>query len=554
MHVLLDIEWVTNKKMYISPTQIAAMRVDDLWYRSALFYSRIRPKDETFHQWDDISYAGGDRWSFLNAPGLRKVLSELMAWLRKSDQVCVWDETVRDTLESLYQWVFKERFPYDILILNEYTEAYVRKTDITENDPYVISQETGEDVPEGEGYAVNEVCLLQSALRGLGIPADVLKEAPSQVFLSLGLEPDFYLDEQFGVVHASDCPYLDGTLTPVFYPEDQFFFQNGMTYCACMKDVRRGVAQARNQDQINSSDYRYVYLEKSGVFHRADCRFVQNMVGEIRGTTHYRGSAATGRRPCQVCKPNEDELAENENRAAVPKWVAIGDQKKSTPKRRQEEEQPGKRTLSKEERRSLTRFRQAQTERVARENDTFATDIEKSDFYTLTRSGYGFFAGAGYSTYHLRHCSKLKGIQNIDGFSTCREAERRGLSPCRLCRPSEKDNILYPAHINSKEQENETTDILIAGCVRNGYPYEASKAEFFFETPVGRWKINTEASPYIVYHINLVKTPNNQFAYHRQPRLFLSLGDTFRYIQKHDKALMAKYPADCRETELQQMG
>lgn len=554
MYVLLDIEWITNKKHHISPTQIAAMRVDDLWYRSALFYSRIRPKDETFHQWDDVAYAGGDRWAFLSAPGLRKVLSDFLNWLRKTDQICVWDETARDTLKSLYQWVFKEPFPHDILLLNEYAEAYVRKADISENDPYIIAQETGEDVPEEEGYAVSEVCAIQSALRGLGIPAKVLQEDSSQVFLNLGLEPDFYLDEQFHVVHTSDCPYLDDTLYPVFYPEDQFFFQKGMTYCACMKNVRRDVAQGRIQEKIASSGSGYVYLVKSDVFHRADCHFVQSMVGEIRGSTDYEGSTATGRRPCRMCKPTKGRTTEEDSGSVGPKLLPICATKHAAKKQCSEPGESGKRTLSKEEKRSMTRFRQAQTERIAGKKNTFATKTEKADFYTLTRSGYGFFAAAGYSSYHLRQCSRLKGLQNIEGFSTCRDAERRGLSPCRLCRPSEKDNILYPAHIKSREQENETTYILIDGCMKNGYPYKESGAEFIFETPVGRWKINTEASPYIVHHINLVTTPGNQAAYHRQPRLFLSFRDIFRYVQKHDKAIMAKQPADWQGTELQKMG
>ncbi len=40
-------------------------------------------------------------------------------------------------------------------------------------------------------------------------------------------------------------------------------------------------------------------------------------------------------------------------------------------------------------------------------------------------------------------------------------------------------------------------------------------------------------------HINLVSTPGDAQHYHVQPRLFLSLRDTFAYIIKHDRQLSA---------------
>lgn len=552
MYVLLDMEWVTNNIRHISPTQIAAMRVDDSWYRSALFYSRIRPRDESFHQWSDIAYTGGDRWSFLSAPVLRKVLSSLVHWLRKTDRVCVWDETARDALLSTYQRVFKECFPYDILLLNEYTEAYVRQAAIPENDPYTIAEETGQDIPAPEGYAVNEVCAIQSALRGLRLPAEVLEDSPSQVFLALGQEPDFYLDEQFKVVHAPCCSYLDDTLTPVFYPEEQFFFQKQLTYCGCMRTTIREVNRERNRSRFASLNYRYVYLERSEVFHRADCHLALNTTGVTRGTARYKKSAATGRRPCRVCRPDLYRPSEESTPPPAPKRIDAVSKKKKANKTRIGESIAGMRTLSEEEIRSLKRFRQAQQERLAREDASFASDTEREDFFTLTRSSYGFFAAAGHSSFHLRQCTKLKGLGHIEGFATCREAQRKGFKPCRFCKPTEKNNILFPAQIGSRTQEGETVEVLIDRCLRNGYPYQNSEEEFLFETPVGKWLVNTAASPYIVYHINLVKTPHNQAEYHRQPRLFLSLEDVFRYVQKHDKALMTRASAGCRQTELPQ--
>lgn len=41
MYVLMDIEWVQNKKKMRCPTQIAAMRVDECWRFRNIFYTRI---------------------------------------------------------------------------------------------------------------------------------------------------------------------------------------------------------------------------------------------------------------------------------------------------------------------------------------------------------------------------------------------------------------------------------------------------------------------------------------------------------------------------------
>jgi hypothetical protein len=48
-------------------------------------------------------------------------------------------------------------------------------------------------------------------------------------------------------------------------------------------------------------------------------------------------------------------------------------------------------------------------------------------------------------------------------------------------------------------------------------------------------------------------SPHNEFEYHRQPLLFLSLVDTFAYIQKHDKQLMARVGIETEDEELKDL-
>ena len=88
MYVLMDLEWVTNSHVYFSPTQIGAMRVNDVWERQSAFYSRIRPRDKSFYQWNHMGYTGGTSLDFLHAPGIYQVLTNLEAWLLEDDVIC----------------------------------------------------------------------------------------------------------------------------------------------------------------------------------------------------------------------------------------------------------------------------------------------------------------------------------------------------------------------------------------------------------------------------------------------------------------------------------
>ena len=74
MYVLMDLEWVTNKRQYFSPTQIGAMRVNDELEQQAVFYSRIRPRDASFYDWKHMGYTGGTSSDFLHAPGIYQVV------------------------------------------------------------------------------------------------------------------------------------------------------------------------------------------------------------------------------------------------------------------------------------------------------------------------------------------------------------------------------------------------------------------------------------------------------------------------------------------------
>ena len=90
MFVIADIEWMTNKDGHQSPTQLAAIRVDNEWNEIDTFYSLIRPRDSEFHDWKHVSYTGATPSDFLHARNAHKVLESFTQWLNDDDILLWW--------------------------------------------------------------------------------------------------------------------------------------------------------------------------------------------------------------------------------------------------------------------------------------------------------------------------------------------------------------------------------------------------------------------------------------------------------------------------------
>lgn len=164
---------------------------------------------------------------------------------------------------------------------------------------------------------------------------------------------------------------------------------------------------------------------------------------------------------------------------------------------------------------------------------------EKDDFFILTQPRFGFFAALGYQTFHTRNCPKLSGRSNIRGFETYDAAKHSGFTPCKLCKPNPKQDLLISIPIGNKERPNDTVENLSALCDEYGYSHKICKNNFELETPVGKWIILVNTYPVTVKHINLAHSPNCTY-YHTQHRIFLSMVDALYYIHRHDLSLMQK--------------
>ena len=107
--VLADIEWNTNVQGVRSPTQLAAVKVDDQWNVVDRFAAFIRPQNESFHNWQHISYTGGSAVGFLSADSACDVLSDFLSWLEDGDVLLWWYDESAKFFSSLVENILKNK-------------------------------------------------------------------------------------------------------------------------------------------------------------------------------------------------------------------------------------------------------------------------------------------------------------------------------------------------------------------------------------------------------------------------------------------------------------
>lgn len=169
----------------------------------------------------------------------------------------------------------------------------------------------------------------------------------------------------------------------------------------------------------------------------------------------------------------------------------------------------------------------------------------------LSQPGLAFWASKGYRTFHRRNCSQISGLNQLVGFPRYQDAVRAGYCPCRHCKPSPKQDVVYSIPITNKKRAGEGVETLVQLCTEHCLPFQHDNRYFEMQTMVGKWKIDMDLRPVRLEHINLISQPENTKKYHVQPRLFLSLKDTFDYIMRHDNALMKRIEGTIQEEQLQ---
>ncbi len=538
MYVLMDIEWITNSDNQINPTQIAALRVDEHWNELDRYFARIRPRDLSFCHWEHMGFSGGNQGDFLHADCLTKVFGDLDAWLNEDDVLCWWTPDSIKVLTFMYLIALNRRNTHKHILLRDYVYPFLQAQNIVTGNPYKIADAYGIPMFSPKHQSLSDVLTMRSVLACVKFPSEFLEKTPEvarthfEVSCQSATEDWLYqYDEATGYVHRRGCPTIPPEANLKGYMKLQTCMKKKYIPCpVCAKDEYRQVKRKLNQDIINRSQYQFIYTDNSSIFHRRDCKLILNTTGTIQGSVYYDSCRRTGRCPCRVCRPkpetwlNAAVTKQTKKHAKVPATDTVIPQ----------------RSMTSSEQRAYARYVVARGERLTVNPTDFKTETEKNDFFTLTQPRFAFFSAAGYQSFHQRNCKRLQGLTNISGFSRYRSAVRAGYTPCKYCKPTEKQDIKCAISITNTKRKGETIKDLQVRCEEHGFPCELQDQFFYFSTPVGKWKINVSAQPYTVYHINRVKAPHNEYDYHRQPRLFLSLADTFYYIQRHDQHLLDK--------------
>ena len=274
----------------------------------------------------------------------------------------------------------------------------------------------------------------------------------------------------------------------------------------------------------------YIYSEKSRLFHKTSCVNVQKIpYPQIHGSVWYDTAVKHGYSPCGFCKPRPEDEKEplhtrQEKAAAAP----------AKPKKAQA---PYDRCLNRYELNAVKRHEQAVKERAALPADLRGQ--ENKDAFVLSSSDFAFWSAEGYQTFHLRNCPKLRGLSRLHGYGRFSEAARFGLTPCKLCRPTKKHDIIASVPMNQKIRKAETEEQIDAYCERRGWKHSSKDGVYYIETPVAKWKLYMGTYPLEVYHM-----PEGKDEYHKQHRTFLSMTDTVEYIRRHDESVAGEKNRD----------
>ena len=518
MYVLADLEWVENKDKRISFSQIAMVRVDENWKSVSSIYRRIRPMDASFHLWKHVAFTGGSINDFLNAQESPKAFWDIVKWLCPGDTICWWFSDSKEWIQKLVPIISNRQIVLTDLVANFLGEEH-------SYNPYRIGKSLYLDRPEAKHDSRNDVEMMRRVLEHIKFPQPIPENIPKK---EINTKPyvqgmAYHAHIATNTIHKKGCPQLPATGHLKGYNELTKPVSKGYVPCDCIKAEFRAARRQRNQNIIERTEYSFLYSPDSKVFHRRECKVMLN-AKDIKGSVHYHTCADTGRTPCKICNPKpEHETLKHMS------FIKNHPSKKKVP--------INSGNLSADEQRAINRHKQAQEQRKSVERNTALSPEKRDDLCTLSQPGYAFFAAKGYKTFHLRHCKKLSGITNVEGFPWYKDATRAGYRPCKCCKPDPKYDVVVSLPIYSTKRYGETTCMLKNLCNRFGYKYWEDAGMSYMETEVGIWKVNTNTSPYRLDHINLAMDPDNRTDFHRQPRLFLSLRDAFYYIKRHDEGL-----------------
>ena len=527
MFVIMDMEWILSYDRVPCPTQIAAVRVDRFWRQWGEFSSLIRPRDSSCHKWNHIAYSSGDKEAFLEARSARSVFRSLFQWLRDDDILLWWRDSSMHVFEDAVSHILDQSVFHRMRAL----ATIVCGACHGKGNAYQLAWQRGIATPLPQHVSANDVEAIRMLLQFIRLrDTSVINPQNDTTYKPVVMK--YLLDPKTKLLHVAE----DGCLkeSPYGFATIKGCLRKELKPCPiCCKEIYRKESMDYTAEVISNTEYNYVFQDKSEVFHKADCVHARRMkYTEVKGSVYYYVCEELGKRPCRLCNPMPNYI--RPANLLKPKLTPVTSKFPEKPKPKLI---PGMtRQLNADELRAYKRHMEASKGRLAIVDDDVTDDV-----MTRSCSSYNFWAARGYRTFHLGDCPKLSGLTNLEGFSQFSQARAKGLTPCRFCRPSIKNDLRISVPSGGRIRPGETTAILDHLCDEYGYDHHMDGALYFIETPVGKWKLDTSGCPVDLWHINL--TNQRSPDYHKQPRLLLSLSDTFWYIYRHDRQLLERQPA-----------
>ena len=246
MIILMDLEWIGKQDKRL--TQLSALRVDEAWNTLAEFHALLDPGETYLRNAEHMALGGYPPESFAGGETAQSCIRRLESWLAPDDELWVWARSNLTLLSALWKR-YAARLCPRVLSLARLIRDDVMRT-CPQGSPYGLLSSLGETVPSPEHRSANDVDVFRRLLKALALPKERLS-AVEPVLLSVPL------------------------------PQREI-----------------------NRKRVADSQYNYIYLKGSVVFHRPSCPLWLNAANEkdICGSVYYK-TAAKKRRPCQRCRP-----------------------------------------------------------------------------------------------------------------------------------------------------------------------------------------------------------------------------------------------------------
>ena len=544
MLVIMDMEWMEDHYRP-HPTQISALRVSEYWGENSRLDQLIRPDSVQDLDWNHMAFTGYGKNDFLRAPGGAAAMRALQSWLLPDDVLCWWSEPTVTAFVTVWQFLFHSSPPFAFCLIAPALEDSLLKAGVfPKGSAYHLAKALKTVVPGNEHCSADDVNTIRMLISRLHVtPEKMLRHR-----LSDGLDQadagrtaqsetgsaKYVLDLTNKQGHIASCSLIPENVAKKGAATLDDVVRALVIPCKCCSEEYWRYSRKRAEENIRKMQLNFIFTEETGLFHVPSCLYVQNIpYPMIHGSVRYNTAVRKGLEPCGRCWPRPEDEDEpqyaREDGFAMRRRMA---EKITTGRIKETAKEAAGRTLKQHEINAVQRHKQAVKEWEAMPADLRGR--EGHDAYVLTQPGFAFWAAEGYQTFHLRSCPKLKGLSHLHGYARFSDAKRFGLSPCKVCKPSAKYDIVASIPLKQRIRENETEEQIDALCDGLGWNHEYREDAYYIETPVAKWKLMTGTHPLVVYHM-----PKGSVEYHKQHRTFLSMTDTVEYIRRHDESIMA---------------